>query len=573
MTRPSPDIEESRWRSPSRIVRGLANSTLEPTSKPRRLPMMDEVFVSSRTRSIWQFQLALTVTVAIIFLLSISMTPMLFTGWSFSVGVAAVFMISVVAVAVRWDRMPPGIVLLLPLGDTFAVGLLSLETDLRLAYLWAFPIAWVALHFSFGWLITIWGVIAGFLLLVSVGNPLPNTLLRFAVVLLSLGFIGLMLFMTGRRTRAYKLLLRRQAERLRVSLERATHQERNTSEMLNGIDSGVVRIDADGNVTSVNQAYIEIFGLDVDDASAPGTSVEYSEPRGEPIVAEQTTLARVRRGESITDETVWIFDRHDEWRALSVSAQPLNSPDGQGMLLVVYDVSTLMKANLAHERVIAITSHELRNPATAVLGHADLALEDETLSAETRNRLETIVSATERILEMSSSVLKRAEAAFTGAPIFEPYDLRTVIAGTIDLFGATAEENSVTLTLHGPDEVPMAAGDPFRLRQVLDNLVSNAVKYCHPGGEVEVSIDVTDDIATVFIIDNGIGMSDDTLARLFEPYFRAESAKAHAPGTGLGMAISRDIIISHGGTLQVESVREEGTTVIITLPVVGVIES
>jgi len=119
----------------------------------------------------------------------------------------------------------------------------------------------------------------------------------------------------------------------------------------------------------------------------------------------------------------------------------------------------------------------------------------------------------------------------------------------------------------------MAAGDPFRLRQVLDNLVSNAVKYCHPGGEVEVSIDVADDIATVFIIDNGIGMSDDTLARLFEPYFRAESAKAHAPGTGLGMAISRDIIISHGGTLHVESIREEGTTVIVTLPVVGVVES
>lgn len=548
---------------PDPVVTGAANTDFSVDIDQRSADFV----VSSRTRSIWLSQLGLSITVAITFLLALSVRPGLFALWEFSVGTGIIFVLTVVALTIPWDRITPGAVLLMPLANIAAIGLLSLRTEMQLAYLWIFPISWIALHFTVGWLLGSWAFITLLMIGLTSSQGLASVTMRFAAILLPIGFVGIMLHLTARRTRAYRLLLGKQASRLQASLQRATAQERSSGEMLNGLEVGVVRINKEGDLVAVNDTYVNMYGLTPEDPSAPGASVEYDAPRGKPLASTDTTLARAKRGETFTDLTVWLFDRSDEWRTISVSAQPLVSQDGgQDTLLVAHDVSTLVKTNIANERIIAITSHELRNPATAVLGHAELALEDRNLSPDTRERLETIISAAERMLTMSSSVLDQAERVFSAQPVPEKYDLRTLLDASLDLFAANAEENSVLIKLDAPERIPMNRGDSFRIRQVLDNLISNAVKYSHPGGVVRVTAELDEDFATVTIADNGIGMSADMITHLFEPYFRSDEARSHAPGTGLGMDISREIVQWHGGTIEVESKIEYGTTMRVRLP-------
>ncbi len=114
----------------------------------------------------------------------------------------------------------------------------------------------------------------------------------------------------------------------------------------------------------------------------------------------------------------------------------------------------------------------------------------------------------------------------------------------------------------------MISGDPFRLRQVLDNLLSNAAKYTPAGGRIDVAIDTAaTGQAEVSIIDNGFGMTPEELSRVFEPYFRAERAvRAGISGTGLGMGIVREIVAAHEGSIDVSSERGIGTRVTLRFP-------
>lgn len=549
--------------SPDPIISGAANTGFTRDSASPAL----EVIVSSRTRSIWLYQLGLAIAVAITFLLTLFVRPEQFALWEFSIGISTIFLLTVVAITVPWDRTPPGAALFLPLADIAAIGAMTLRTDMQLAYLWMFPIAWIALHFTLEWMLGSWAFITLLLIGVSSSQGLAEVLLRFSAVLLPIGFVGVMLHLSARRTRAYRLLLGKQASRLQTSLQRVTGQERSSAEMLNGIEVGVVRIDHEGQLLAVNDTYASMYGLTVEDTSMPGTSIEYDAPQGTPIPSTETSLSRARRGEIFTDATVWIFDRYDEWRCISVSAHPLVSELGERhTLLVAHDVTMLAKTNTAHERVTAIVSHELRNPATAVLGHAELALEDDTLKAETRERIETVVSAAERMLTLSSSILEQSEVSSATESVSEAYDLRPLLDASLDLFAANAAENSISLRLSAPESIPMTGGNSFRLRQALDNLISNAVKYSHAAGSVRVSAQIDVDFATVTIADNGIGMSQDDVVHIFDPYFRTPQARTHAPGTGLGMQISREIVQLHGGTMEVESKVDIGTTVRIRLP-------
>ncbi len=130
------------------------------------------------------------------------------------------------------------------------------------------------------------------------------------------------------------------------------------------------------------------------------------------------------------------------------------------------------------------------------------------------------------------------------------------------LMGAARQE----LVLDGAERV-VITGDAFRLRQVVDNLLGNAAKYTEGGGRITVRLVESDGHAEVTVADTGIGISEDELPRLFEPYFRADSAvRGGIPGTGLGMGIARDIVVAHGGVILVSSEVDVGTTVTVRFP-------
>jgi len=231
------------------------------------------------------------------------------------------------------------------------------------------------------------------------------------------------------------------------------------------------------------------------------------------------------------------------------------------------------KANRAKSQFLANMSHELRTPLNGVLGMSELlirALSNSALLSKPLRHAQIIRSSGERLLRLIDEILDMARIE-AGAMRFEnrPFDPRRLIADTVELLSAQAAKKNLSLTVTVTAEVPnQALGDPSRLRQVLVNLVGNAIKFTETGGvEIKLSAKpLTGDInrrRTLLrwsVIDTGIGIPDNARTQLFQRFSQIDdSSTRRFGGTGLGLAICRQLIVAMGGHIDVESTPKKGS--------------
>lgn len=539
---------------------------------------MDTIRVSGRTRSIWLTQLSLAGAVIVIALMAMILAPEFFGQLHFIVGTAVIVGLAAFTIGAPWDRWPKLAVLAVPFLDAIAIGVLAFGTDLRLSFLWAFPVMWAGMHFRLPVLAVMLGVISGLIALEILNNTPGATALRVFIVVSTLSFIGITAHLAMRQVRASRRLMARQASRLHATVERRSEQERRTNEILNAVDIGVARVATSGPTLSVNSTYGRLYGIDPRDPEQPARSVEYSGHRGMPIPPGDRTLARARRGDTFHDQRVWIFTTDGEWRTLSVTAKRLRSSahEDETILLLVHDVTAVTHAQRERERLAAIASHELRHPLTVMIGTAELALEDESMSPKAVERFQKLLDASERMLEMTQQMLGPRSAVRSEAPPADPSpreetDLQPILIDSVASYEQVGRAKDVRVSLSTTGRL-RAVVDGFRMRQVFDNLVSNAVKYTVAGGEVEISAGLEGADVVVSIADTGIGIAPEDIPRVLTPYFRTAVAKKTAAGTGLGLGITKEIVEAHGGSLTIDSALGEGTVITVRLPRGGAAE-
>ena len=221
------------------------------------------------------------------------------------------------------------------------------------------------------------------------------------------------------------------------------------------------------------------------------------------------------------------------------------------------------------DEFVAVVSHELRTPLTSIIGYLELMVEDESgsLTPEQLSYLEIVQRSTNRLVELVGELLLVAEAE-RGPLALElaVIDLASLTVNAVQAARPAADARDIALALEQQSPGTIA-GDPTRLAQMLDNLISNAIKFTPKGGRVTVRATRKFGDVVLEVADSGTGISDVDRERLFDPFFRSREANARAvPGTGLGLTITKAIVDAHRGTIEVDDTPGGGTTFRVWLP-------
>jgi signal transduction histidine kinase len=255
-------------------------------------------------------------------------------------------------------------------------------------------------------------------------------------------------------------------------------------------------------------------------------------------------------------------------QALRVTEQAARAEAETAQRLLTEQNERLREADRLKDEFVALISHDLRTPLTSITGYVELALEED-LPDDARGFLHVVARNSERLLRLVNDLLFVARLQAGDMMLEqEELDLAEIVRDGVKAIEPRATAKEITLT-SSVAAVPPVRADRGRFLQVLDNLVSNAVKFTPDGGDVHVSLDERDGTVRLEVSDSGMGISAADQRRLFERFFRADNAVAQqVPGTGLGLYICRAIAEAHDGTISVRSELGSGSTFRLELPVV-----
>ncbi|MDF1603847.1 ATP-binding protein [Nocardioides sp. YIM 152315] len=344
---------------------------------------------------------------------------------------------------------------------------------------------------------------------------------------------------------------------------------RSANAIFEAVPIGLALLDAEGEAVLVNQRLAEFSEL-----AYPGGDLSnpwvFDESGTDRLELDDVPTARARRGEDFNDARVWIGEDEAARRAMSVSARRVEDDDGNlmGAAVSYADVTQLMRALQVKEEFVALVSHELRTPLTSIIGYVAVALERDDLDPGLRRHLEVVARNAHRLHGLVRDLLDLAQPTGRAARQAEcATDLATIVHECVLAARPHAERAGVDLHVVAPTSLAYS-GDPRRLAQVVDHLVSNAIKYTERGGRASVQVEHTECRAVIRVRDTGIGISSDDHGQLFNRFFRTREATLRAiQGVGLGLAIAKTIVESHGGVIEVESEIGRGSEFRVVLPI------
>jgi cell cycle sensor histidine kinase DivJ len=229
------------------------------------------------------------------------------------------------------------------------------------------------------------------------------------------------------------------------------------------------------------------------------------------------------------------------------------------------------QADASKTRFLATMSHELRTPLNAIIGFSEMIVQEDVLMVDAARRKEyaqLINDSGQHLLAVVNGILdmsKMESGSFEISP--EPFTPRAALLNCCNLLALKARENGIDLVSRAPEDLPVMNGDPRAFKQIVLNLVSNAIKFTERGGTVTVSAGVDGQRLVLRVTDTGVGIAADDLKRIGDPFFQAgKTYQRRHEGTGLGLSIVKSLVALHSGEMSVKSRIDEGTTVTVALP-------
>ena len=339
--------------------------------------------------------------------------------------------------------------------------------------------------------------------------------------------------------------------------------------ILRGMVEGVVVTDLAMRVVLLNARARELLGITVtgDDIGRPLVEL-VRDP------ALQESARELREGVPVVSQDITLGGRGG--RMLQLNAARLTGDDGRafGFVLVLHDVSELRRLEVIRRDFVANVSHELRTPLTAIKGYAETLLGPAGDDRDTARRFLAVIDRhSERLGRLTDDLLTLADLELGRTPLhLAAVEIEPTVEDVIQILEERAARTDVRLTADVDPSTPAVLADGDRLRQVLINLIDNAIKFTQGGGRVTVRAAPAPRAGFVEIAvqDSGIGIPANDLPRLTERFFRVDKARSRAlGGTGLGLAIVKHLIQAHGGSLDIASAVGHGTTVRVVLPAVA----
>jgi signal transduction histidine kinase len=245
----------------------------------------------------------------------------------------------------------------------------------------------------------------------------------------------------------------------------------------------------------------------------------------------------------------------------------LLDPAVAGVVINIRDITERKEAARLKDDLISVVSHELRTPLTSLRGFTELLL-TRALPADKQQHFLTIIhKETVRLSHLINDFLD-LQRMQVGRQIYQltPTDLAAVLRDMVSLFAPESASHRIRVEVL--DALPAIRADAERLRQVLANLLSNAIKFSPDGGEVTVGARAQGAQVLVWVADHGLGIPPEAVPRLFSKFYRVEHHETrHIGGTGLGLALVKEIVEAHNGLVWVESVVGQGSTFFFTVPI------
>lgn len=397
-------------------------------------------------------------------------------------------------------------------------------------------------------------------LLISARTVVPIRQLTRMAQRLSAGDLSARLVPTTKdELRTLTLAFNEMAERLQTQIATLHREQALLSALFSSIADGVLVVDEEGLVQMGNLAAARILGEAM------------TELTGRPFAE----LVRHHRLISLWHEALSL--RHEVLDAveltpgsfIQVIITPLDETLPQRLFLVLLqDLSRLRHLETVRRDFVANVSHELRTPLASLKALVQALQEGAWQDPEAAPRflgqiedqVDTLVQMVEELLELTRLESGRAPLRFATTSVAD------IVLPAVERLRPQADRAQLTLHLEVPNDLPPVWADAERARQMIINLVHNAIKFTPAGGWVRVSAVRQGSMVAISVADNGIGIPADDLPRIFERFYKSDRARSGG-GTGLGLAIVRHIVQAHGGQVSVQSREGEGSTFTVTLPI------